>query len=398
MSDNLPTTTTSPAAGPTPSPAAPNDPAGAGAQAPSGQQTAISGGASTPGTPAASVQTPSNADAAFEAFLAEANAPVPDNRQQQTTAPAPEQQPATTAQPVDQQPQQPAAETGDENLEQTVAPTAEEQAKGFAPVKNLTRALASRRKAMEQVKDLQSRLDQESRLVNGVLGTFQAAGVEPEALTTFMADLARVRSDPQAQAAVLARLGIQVPQPKPAEPAVNVAEVTRRLEAYDVEGALSVLRGPQPQQPQQAAPAAPAQPPPPAQPQVQAPPQQPQAPQPDLGQEKAQLIHQVQVMSQTLQAMHGPQEAKRLADLIDAAAQARKQELERYGVPVTPKVLSKVYLEAQGKVLQGEQQRRASPSPSSPSPSPTIRPAPVAQPARKLTADEQFEAEFGRRR
>ncbi len=394
MSDNIPTTTTSPAAGPTPSPAVSNDPAGAGAQAPSGQQAATSGGASTPGTPAASSHTPSSADAAFEAFLAE-SAPAPDNRQQ-TTALAPEQQPATAAQPVDQQPQQPPAEPGDEHLEQTVAPTAEEQAKGFAPVKNLTRALASRRKAMEQVKDLQSRLDQESRLVNGVLGTFQAAGVDPESLTTFMADLARVRSDPQAQAAVLARLGIQVPQPKPAEPAVNVAEVMRRLEAYDVDGALSALRGPQPQQTQQAAPAAPAQPPPQAQPQqVQAP--QQQSPQPDLGQEKAQLIHQVQVMSQTLQATHGPQEAKRLADLIDAAAQARKQELEQYGIPVTPKVLSKVYLEAQGKVLQGEQQRRASPNVHQPSPSPSIRPAQVA-PTRKLTADEQFEAEFGRRR
>ncbi|MEY2800871.1 MAG: hypothetical protein RL513_455 [Pseudomonadota bacterium] len=387
MPDTIPTS--SPSAGSAPSPAAPNDPAGAGAPAPSEQQPATSGSAPPTGTTAPSPSTPSasDADQAFEAYLAESHDAPPDNRQQPTAPPAapppePQAPGAQQAQPTD-----PVAEPSDgPELDQQLTPSAEEQAKGLVPVKNLTRALTSRRKAIDRANDLQARLDRESQLVDKVIGTFQAAGVDVPNLPAFLGHLAKAKSDPQAQAAILAHFGIQAPQP--ARPAFDVAEVAKRLEAYDVEGALSIVRG------QAQTPPAPQQPP--AQPPVAAPPVAQPTPQQQIPADMSQiqLQAQVQAMAHTLQATYGQQEAARLSTLIDQAAHARVTELRDYGVEVSPRAIAKVYLEAHGKVLQAEAQRRA--RPVSPPPSAqTLRPAPAAPP-RKLTADEQFEAEFGR--
>jgi hypothetical protein len=375
----------SPDVGSQPSPAAAIEPAGAGAPAPSVSPPAISGSAPTPGTTAPSSGL-SPADAAFDEFIS--GPTVPDNSQQ--TPPAPSPTPAPVAPPQDQQPPQspPPADTSDgTDLEAQLAPSVDDQAKGFVPLKKLTRALEVRRKALDQNKELEARLASESKLVDRVLDTFNAAGVGAQQLPTFLATLQRAKSDPAAQAALLAHFGVQ---PQPAKPAFDTAEVLRRLEDYDVDGAMSIMRGQAPQTtPPAAAPLAPATPPPVAQPAAQPPPSD----QPDPGQ--VQLQAQVHAMGQTLKATFGPQEATRLSKLIDEAATARLNELESYGVSVSTQAVAKVYLEAQGKVLQAEQQRRSQPVP--PPPSQPIRPAPVP-PARAQNADDLFESEFGRRR
>jgi len=385
---------TSPVAGAAPSPAAPSEPTGAGAPAPSAQQPATSGSSPTPGTVAATTSA-SPADAAFDSYLAESVAAAPDNPQP-TPAPAPPA--AEPQQPEPQPPTEPTADPSDgPELEAALTPTPEDQQKGFVPVKNLSRALKSRREAITRADQLEARLTQESQIIDKVIGTFNAAGVDAQNLPTFLANLGRARNDPQAQAAILAQLGIQIPQPtqqaapQPTPP-VEAAALIQKLEAYDVDGALSLLRGqvPQPpaQQPQQSTPPTPVQAPP-AQP--QAPPPQP-TPAPDPG--KVALLAQVQAMSQTLQVTYGPQEAVRLSKEIDAAAHARVTELrEKYRVPVSSETIARVYQDVHREVLQSEQQRRSKPSVSSQ----PIRPAPVPTQHRIPTADEQFEAEFGRR-
>lgn len=399
MPDTVPIN--SPAAGSEPSPAAPIEPAGADASASSVQQPATSGSAPAPGTPATAAPQTLSADAAFDAFLAEAT-PAPDNREQ---PPAPAQPPPPEAPEAEQPPAtpEPPAEPSDgPELEAALTPTPDDQARGMVPVKNLSRALKSRREAIDRAKEYEARLTRESQIVDRVINTFQAAGVDAPHLPAFLDNLAKAKTDPQAKAAILAHLGIQIPQPapvaeppKPVAPTVDLAQLKQLIEGYDVAGAISLLESSMPSAPQPAQQPPPAIPPAPqpAQPpqQVQPPPPAPPADQPDPG--DVQLRTQATAMIATLRASFGPQEAVRLSKLIDEAAGARIAELQSYGVPVHTQAVAKVYLEAQGKVLQAEQQRRVAPVSR---PSQPVRPASAAPP-RKTTADEQFEAEFGRR-
>lgn len=378
----------SPTVGSPPPPAAVIDPAGSGAPlAPAVQQAATSVSAPLQGAPAPVTAPPAmKADDAFAAFMAEATAKPPEIREP-TPAPAAVQPPAEPVAPAPD-PTQPPAELSEENLDQALAPTQEEQSKGLVPAKNLHRALASRRKAIDQAKDLQTQLGQESQLVDRVLQTFQSAGVDAQTLPSFLANLGKARSDTQAQAAILAQLGIQAPAaPKPA---FDPAAIIQMLEAYDVDKAISLLRGGSPQAVPPAPVAPPAQqaaPPAPVQP-------QPQAQQPIADNGEQQLKTQVFAMGQTLLATYGKPEATRLYQLIDKATDARLTELRSLGLAITPQAVAKIYLESQGKVLQAEKQIRS--TPTLPIPPPVIRPGATTQP-KPRTADEQFDAEFGRR-
>jgi hypothetical protein len=396
MSDNIPPS--SPTVGSPVPPAPVSDPAGAQVPATSGgqsaQPTATSGGSPNPGTPATS-----SADAAFAAFLQEPaatdNPPAP--------APAPVATPPAppAAEPPPATP--PPAEPSEAELETALSPTAEQQQQGLVPAKNLHRALASRRKAIDQAKAMEQQLGQTNQLVDRMLDTLEHAGVSEQNLAPFMRNLARVRVDQQAKAAVLAQLGIEVPTapPAPATPAIDIAAVEARLAVYDAEGALALIRaGLRPAAPAPATPP-PATPPlaPPAAPvqQVPTPANQPQPPPADHGMQQVRSM--ATAMRSTIDLTFGKEDGQRISKVIDDAANQRLKELVDLGAQVTPTTMAKVYQETYGKVLQSEKQRLYAPPPSNPTPSqPThqIRPAPVAPP-RKLTADEQFNAEFGGR-
>jgi len=369
-----------------------SEPVGVLQSATSGTQdapAAITGDQAIPGTPAPLPSSGSKADDAFNAFLA---APVatPDNLDTNppTSAPLPQSPPVTPA-PA---PQVQVADVPEDEatLEQSLAPTEQQS---VVPAKNLSRALKSRRQAMTDRDTAVRERDQSNQIVDQVLHTFTAAGVNEQSVTAFLRDLSRVRQDPQAQAAVLAHLGIKAPTAT-AGPAFDLTALKQKLEAYDVEGAMSVL-GAMAQPP--AAHVAPPVPQiqPPAAPQVQTP--QPQTP-PQRQSDMDPVMVLARTMRSTIDLTYGAQEGSRISKQIDQAAGERITALREYGLAITPQAVAKVYQESYGSVLQAEVQRRASPPPIQPSPSfQSIRPAPVVPPVNKQTADELFAAEFGKR-
>jgi hypothetical protein len=382
MSDNIPT---SPPAGSTAPPVAPSEPSGVAAPAPAvtppAQPAAISSPAPATGTAAPTAPQQSQADLAFDQLMADPNAhdnPLPVTAPPATAAP-PAPAPAAQAPPATPPASEPPAAEQHESPE----PSPAEQQEGKVPLKKLLRALDVRREAKSEAEAAKQALAQEKALTDRVLHAFNAAGIDANTLPIFMSNLARHRNDPQAQAQLLASLGVQAP--KPQQPAVDLAAVRARLEAYDAEGALALLNASA--QPQPTAPTPPVQQAPPA---VQPPQAQPPAqPPPQQGQNV--LIQTVATMGSVLRATYGDQEAARLADLIDAEAKAQISEMVNLEVDVTPAAAAKVWQKAQGTVLRAEAQKRAaplSPPPQAP-PAPPIRPAQPAPP-KPLTADEAF--------
>lgn len=382
MSDNLPI---SPPEGSATPPVAPSEPSGAAAPAPavtpSAPPAAISSPAPATGTAAPTAPSSTSADQAFAELMAD---PTAHDNPFPAQPPAQPQQPAAPPAPAQPPPQQPIASEPPapeaENAEPE--PTQAETQEGKVPVKKLLRALEVRRKALTEAEAAKQQLAQEQALTNRVLNAFHAAGIDANSLPAFMANLARHRNDPQAQAQLLASLGVQAPQPTAQ---VDLAAVKARLEAYDAEGALALLNGQDQAQP--TAPATPNQAPPApplAQPPAAAQPQQPNV-----------LIQTVATMGAVLRDTYGEQEASRLAGLIDAEAKAQIQAMDDLGAVVTPEAAAKVWRKAQGTVLRAQQQNRASPVSTPTNPNPPQAPAPAIRPAqqpapRKLTADEEF--------
>lgn len=370
MSDNIPT---SPFEGSAAAPTAPSEPSGVAAPAQAVTPPAPAAISSTaPATGTAAPPAPqSQADLAFDQLMADPNAndnppPVFAPPAQPAAPPAPVQAaPAPQAPPASDPP---AAEHDDPE------PSVTEQQEGKAPVKKLIRALRDRKEFRAQAETATQQLAQEKALTDRVLNAFNAAGIDANSLPGFMSNLARHRNDPQAQAQLLASLGVQAPRP---QQAFDLAAVRARLEAYDAEGALALIN-------------ASAQPPQPAPTPQQAPVvQQPsQAPAPQ--QMPNVLIQTVATMGSVLRATYGDQEAGRLAAIIDSEAKARIQEMDELGAVVTPEAAAKVWQKAQGTVLRSEAQKRAAPPvpPTAPQ-APPIRPA-QPPPPKPLTADEAF--------
>jgi hypothetical protein len=390
MTDNIPT---SPPAGPVATPMAPSEPGGAAAPAPavtpSAPPAAISSPAPAPGTLTPPAPQQSAADLAFAQLTADpsfSDNPPPVAAPPQPVQPAAPAPPAAAPQAPPATP--PASEPPAAQEPEIPEPTAAETQEGKVPLKKLLRALEVRREAKSEVETTKQALAQEQALTNRVLAAFNAAGIDANTLPVVMSDLARHRNDPEAQARLLQTLGVQLP--KPTAPAVDLAAVRARLEAYDAEGALALLNA-TPAQPQAAPAPAPQAPPQQVQPPVPAqPPAAPQAPN--------VLIQTVATMGSVLRATYGDTEAARLATLIDTEAKARIQEMDELGAVVTPAAAAKVWQKAQGTVLRAQTQARAAPpavNPPAP-PAPSIRPGNPA-PARPLTADELFaEMQAGR--
>ncbi len=392
MSDTNPI---SPPVGSAPAPAAPSDPVGAAAPAPSVTpsvpQPAISGEAPATGTTAPPTPAPSSsaADAALNALLAEGaaahnqNPATPPATAPASTPPASSEQPPT-AQPNASEPQAPEPETEE--------PNQAEIASKNVPLKKLTRALESRRQVKQENEKLTTELTKERQITDKVLQTFSAAGVAPENLTPFLTNLARAKSDAQAQANVLRFLGIQAPAPTQATPQVDGARLVAALEAYDVDTAKSLLSAagilPSATQP----PAAPPQVQPPQATQQQQPVSQPPPRQAEPAAPNA-LIQTVAAMGEVMRNTFGEPEAKRLSGLIDAEAKANIEYLESMRAIITVESAAEVWKAAQRKVLQAEQSRKAAPptqTPNSPPPSSThMRPGQPVPPQPK-TADELF--------
>lgn len=376
--DNIPT---SPPEGSVAAPPAPSEPAGVAAPAPAvtpPAPAATSSQTPAPGT-AASPAQPSKADLAFDQLMADPSAhdnqpPAPPAQPPAPAAPQPP--PAPQAPPTPPPSEPPAAESEDPE------PSPAEHQEGKAPVKKLVRALKQRAEFRAEAEAAKAQLAQEQALTDGFLRALDAAGVEPTQLQPFIANLARHRNDPQAQAALLQSLGIQAPV---AKPTVDLAALKARLEAYDAEGALALINATPPVQPPAPAAAPQAQPPPPA------------VPQPPSAQQVNVLKDTVQTMGAVLRDTYGVQEASRLAGLIDAEAKARIKDMVDMDAVVTPAAMAKVWRKAQGTVLQAEKQRLAAPpAPVQPPPVvPAQPPAPVIRPGqppapRKMTADEAF--------
>jgi hypothetical protein len=316
----------------------------------------------------------SKADLAFDALMADPTAH--DNPQPGTAQPAPAAPPAPApaapAPPV----QPPASEPPAAEQHDSPEPSQAELQEGKVPLKKLLRALDVRREAKSEAEAAKQQVAQERALTDRVINAFNAAGISADQLPTFIANLTRHRNDPQAQAQLLASLGVQAPKQTPA---VDLAAVRARLEAYDAEGALALINATA--QPQQPAPTQPVQQAPPA---VQPPAQQP----PANGQNV--LIQTVQTMGSVLRATYGDQEANRLATMIDAEAKARIHEMDELGAVVSPEAAAKVWQKAQGTVLRAEAQKRTAPPTPPPAPqAPPIRPA-QPPPPKPLTADEKF--------
>lgn len=387
MSDNLPT---SPPEGSVAPPTVPSEPSGAAAPAPavtpSAPPAATSSLAPAPGTTASPAQQ-SSADLEFAQLQADPNAhdnPFPAPPAQQPAAPAP--QPPPQAPPV----QPPASEPPAPAEPETPEPTAAEQQEGKVPVKKLVRSLKQRSEFKTRAETAEQALAQERTLTDRVLNAFHAGGIDANSLPTFMANLARHRNDPQAQAQLLASLGVQAPQP--AKPTVDLAAVRERLARYDAEGALALLDATIAAQTQPTAPATPPQ----APPVVQPPPAQPP---PAAPQQVNVLIQTVATMGAVLRDTYGAEEASRLAGLIDAEAKQHIQSMDELGAVVTPEAAARVWRKAQGTVLRAEAQKRqatpaqtttTAPPAAPPAPStPLLRPTPPPPP-QKLTADQEF--------
>lgn len=377
MSDNIPT---SPPEGSAAPPTAPSEPSGVAAPAPAvtpPAPAAISSPAPAPGTAAPPAPQTSQADLAFDQLMADPNAhdnPQPVTAQPAQPAAPPAPAPAAQAPPAPPPASEPPAAEQHEDPE----PSPAEQQEGKVKVSKLIRALKGRSEFKTKAEAAEQQLAQEKALNDRVIAAFNAAGIDANTLPAFMSNLARHRNDPQAQAQLLVSLGVQAPQPT--KPAVDLAAVRARLEAYDAEGALALLNANA--QPQQPAPTQPVQQAPPV-----VPPPQPPAPaskQPNV------LVQTVSTMGSVLRATYGDQEAARLAPIIDSEAKARIQEMEELGAVVTPEAAAKVWQKAQGTVLRSEAQKRAAPTTPPPAPqAPPIRPA-QPPPPKPLTADEKF--------
>lgn len=383
---------TSPPAGSTPTPAAPIEPVGTAPepQAPASADPAISGG--TPPASGASVQTPqpSAADLAFDAYLAE---PVAADNQQPAPAPAPaaEQQPASASEaasappaesPPASEPQAPAPAADEHD------PTPSELQAGTVKVDKLTRALRVRRQALDEAETAKKELAQERAITDQVLQTFNASGVRAEQLTPFLVAMSKARTDPQAQAMVLQTLGITPTVQATPAPQVDLAALQKHLDAFEVDEAKALLatalappaQPQQVQQPQQAPPAI-------------APTKSTEQPPRHADQaEQNELIRTVATMGNVLRATYGPQEAKRLADLVDAQAKAEVQRLLDIEVDVTPRSAAKIWTAAHEAVLKAEASRQKPDMASSkPVQTTALRPQQVpAPPAQRKSADDLF--------
>ena len=380
MSDNL---LTSPPEGSAAPPVASSEPVGAAAPAPavtpSAPPAAISSPAPATGTAAPPAPSSTSADQAFAELMAD---PTAHDNPFPAQPPAQPQQPAAPPAPAQPPPAPNASDQqAPEHENAEPEPTQAETQEGKVPVKKLLRALDVRRKALTEAETAKQQLAQEQALTNRVLNAFHAAGIDANSLPVFMSNLARHRNDPNAQAQLLASLGVQAPQPTAQ---VDLAAVKARLEAYDAEGALALLNG------QAQPPTAPATPP-------QAPPQSPQAQPPAAAQPQQTnvLIQTVATMGAVLRDTYGEQEASRLAGLIDTEAKAQIQAMDDLGAVVTPEAAAKVWRKAQGSVLRAQQQSRAAPVSPPNTPNPPQAPAPAIRPAQqptptKLTADQEF--------
>lgn len=380
MSD---TTILSPTAGSTPPPTAPSDPVTT-PQAPPAAPAATSELTPTTGNQAPTPPVAQTADQAFAALQAET---VPEASPAQAAtpppaAPAPAQAEPPATPPAASEP--PAAEPDDEPS------PAEVQAKAV-PLKKLTRALETRRAAKEEAEAAKAELVKERRITDRVLDVFNAIGVTPQQLNPFLSNLARAKSDQQAQAQVLALLGVQ-PQVQ-AKPTVDQAKLMSALEAYDVDAIKAQLASAGILSAQQ-------QPPVQAPPVQAAPAQQPTEPprQANVDPTYANpLVQTVATMGSVLRAQYGEPEAKRLANLIDAEAKATIERLSELEVEVSVKGAAKIWQAAQEKVIQREaaaRQQTSTPPAAPPPPAhqQMLRPNTNTAPQRAPTADEMFTA------
>jgi hypothetical protein len=361
----------------------------------SGAPPATSGDTPASGTSApTATPTTSAADQALDALLAEAAVPTtPAQPAAPPPAPSPENA-APAAPPTPPADPPPAAQTEPPATEhEDEEPSPAEVQSNHVPLKKLTRALSSRREIKQDLEKTKTELAQERALTDQVLATFNAAGVDAPNLKPFLAALANARSDDAARQTVARFLGINT-QAAPAQATavqIDMAKLNTALEAYDVDAIKSLLTSsgvlPNPAQPPPTPPAAPVQPPaPPAQPPRRADPAAPNL-----------LVQTVATMGQTLRAQYGPQEAKRLADLIDAEAKTRITDMESLRVKVDVDAAAEVWKRALETVIKAEAHRRAvpaTPPTAPPQPAPvqnTLRPqAPPTPTAQPRSADEQF--------
>jgi hypothetical protein len=323
---------------------------------------------------------------AFAALMAEGAEVQPTTPAAQpppATAPAPT--PAPAEPPASQQP--PASEPPAPEAE-TDEPTQAEMATKLVPLKKLTRSLESRREARVKAEQLEAELTKEREITDRVIDTFQHMGVAPDQLQPFLASLARAKSDQQARDMAMRFLGIQAPQAAPS-PAVDQARLMHALEAYDTATVRDMLASAGILAAHQAPPAPPQVQP--AQPPPQPPPVQPSRPADPAA---ANVLYQtVSTMGAVLRAQYGEQEAKRIANAIDAEAKQQVQNLERLKVKMDETSLAEIWKAAQETVIRRDAATRVQPQPQPAAPPPAappvIRPG-MPAPPRSKTADEQF--------
>lgn len=374
------------------------------------QTAATSLPASDPGTAAGSTPAISKADQALEALLAEASAPdnsIPSTPQAQT--PAPTEAPAPVATPPVDAPKPVAVEKPAAPVEEhEPEPTQQEIHEQKVPLDKLNRALLKRREAITKAEQLTQELTQERKLVDKVLDSFSHAGIDSKVLPEFIDALSRAKTDEGARALILRQLGIQPMQAQPQQPVaaplvtappapqafppgLDMADVQRRLAEFDVEGVQRLIADAQARVVSAAAPA-------PVIPTVQAQPATQQVPQTTQQptRQQAQSLDQeflnvtLHAHANTLKAAFGD-DAARIGRAIDVDAGRKLDELKALNVPISPRVMAKVWTESQGRVLAQESQRRVA-APAPPSSLPPNRSPPPAKP---LTADQKF-AELAR--
>lgn len=366
----------------------PSDPSAAGAADPAqdqqhepGQGEAASSGAPEITAGAATRQpAEGNADADFNAFQAENEAPA---NNPESTATDPAAAPAKEAeQPEGASPESQAAPQAKDGTQPPAAPekdvsdpTPAERASGMVPVKKLERALEGRRRFKDQTAKLETELNQERQFSDKLLSFYDRAGITQDQVPAFMEDLLLVsQGNAEAQQRMASRLKLA---PAPAETDEKVIEelVKRAADYGDADAVLNEWRN---KRSSQAAAAKP-------------PPKPPQAPvptapaagasQPDPG--MVQLGGQIKGMADSLVATFGKEEANKIGETIEARAGSELERLQRMGVQITPKVVGNVYRDAHGHALAHREQRRAPTRPVR-----STQPAPVAQ---KVTADQRFD-------